>query len=224
MRRGDSLPRVALSATVLKGSARFLERSPGAHAMRKALAVLALAAIYGGALYYFRDNLPWVTDASDDNGGAPNPIADIDRPLPPTALMSPDNRWVDLSTAYKGQVVYIDFFATWCSGCTDEVPSLIRYQQKFGNKGFEVIALAIDDEGDEKIDTFVKRQFDVDGTETSISLPIMMGTMEIAQKAGFEGGLPSGIIVNRQGKEVKIIRGVVREAALEKAIEHVVRQ
>ncbi|HTR47981.1 MAG TPA: TlpA disulfide reductase family protein [Verrucomicrobiae bacterium] len=192
--------------------------------MRKALVILALAAICGGALYYFRDNLPWVTDASDDNGGAPNPIADIDRPLPPTVLMSPDNRWVDLSTAYQGQVVYIAFFATWCSGCTDEVPSLIRYQQKFGDKGFKVVALAIDDEGDEPVATFVKRRFDVDGSQTSINFPVMMGTMEIAQKAGFEGGLPSGILVNREGKEVRIVRGVVKEAALEKAIGRIVKQ
>ena len=192
--------------------------------MRKVLVILALAAICGGALYYFRDSMPWSADASDDNGGAPNPIADIDRPLPPTVVMSPDNRWVDLSTAYKGQVVYIDFFATWCSGCTDEVPSLIRFQQKFGDKGFKVIALAIDDEGDEKIDTFVKRQFDVGGTQAPLNFPVMMGTIEIAQKAGFEGGLPSGILVNRDGKEVKIVRGVVKEAALEKAIERVVKQ
>ena len=192
--------------------------------MRKALTIVALAAICGGALYYFRDSLPSVTDASDDNGGAPNPIADIDQPLPPTVLMSPDNRWVDLSTAYKGQVVYIDFFATWCSGCTDEVPSLIRFQQKFGDKGFKVVALAIDDQGEESVASFVKRQFDVDGAQTAINFPVMMGSMEIAQKAGFEGGLPSGVIVNRDGKEVKIIRGVVKEAALEKAIEKVVRK
>lgn len=191
--------------------------------MRKALTILALAAICGGAIYYFRDNMPGITDASDDSSG-PNPIGDIDQPLPPTVLMSPDNRWVDLSTAYKGQVLFIDFFATWCSGCTDEVPSLIRYQQKFGDKGFQVIALAIDDEGDEKVDTFVKRQFDVNGTQTSINFPVMMGSMEIAQKAGFEGGLPAGVIVNREGKEVKIIRGVVKEAALEKAIARVVKQ
>ncbi|HXY79277.1 MAG TPA: TlpA disulfide reductase family protein [Candidatus Bathyarchaeia archaeon] len=192
--------------------------------MRKALVILALAAICGGALYYFRDNMPWSADASDDNGGAPNPIGDIDQPLPPTVVMSPENRWVDLSKAYKGQVVYIDFFATWCSGCTDEVPSLIRFQQKFGDKGFQVVALAIDDEGEEKVDTFVKRQFDVGGTQTSMNFPVMMGTMEIAQKAGFEGGLPSGLLVNRDGKEVKIVRGVVKEAALEKAIARVVKQ
>jgi cytochrome c biogenesis protein CcmG/thiol:disulfide interchange protein DsbE len=138
--------------------------------------------------------------------------------------MSPDNRWVDLLTAYKGQVVYIDFFATWCSGCTDEAPSLIRFQQKFGDKGFKVVALAIDDEGEESVASFVKRQFDVDGTQTALDFPVMMGSMEIAQKAGFEGGLPSGIIVNRDGKEMKIIRGVVKETALEKAIGKIVRK
>jgi thiol-disulfide isomerase/thioredoxin len=192
--------------------------------MRKALIFLAIAAICGGVIAYhhFDPDFSWITDASDDESGR-NPIADIDQPLPPTVLMSPDNHWVDLSTAYKGQVVFIDFFATWCSGCTDEVPSLIRYQQKFGDKGFKVVALAIDDEGDEPVASFVKRQFDVDGTQTSINFPVMMGSMEIAQKAGFEGGLPAGVLVNREGKEVKIIRGVVKEAALEKAIQRLVK-
>lgn len=191
--------------------------------MRKALIILAIAAICGGALYYFRDNMPWSADASDD-GGAPNPIADIDQPLPPTVLMSPDNRWVDLATAYKGQVVFVQFFATWCSGCTDEVPSLIHFQQEFGDKGFTVVALAIDDQGEETVDSFVKNtRFVVNGAETAINYPVLMGTMEIAQKAGFEGGLPSGVIVNRDGREVKIIRGVVKEAALEKTIQRIVR-
>src|SRR5262249_53635725 len=99
--------------------------------MRKALCILALAAIAGGALYYFRDDLPWGIDASSDENG-PNPIADINQPLPKTVLFSLDQRWVDLSS-YKGQVVFVQFFATWCPGCVDEVPSLIRFQRKFGD-------------------------------------------------------------------------------------------
>ena len=190
--------------------------------MRKALIVLALAAICGGVLYYLRDNMPWSTDVSSDGNG-PNPIADIDHPLPKTVLFSLDKRWVDLSS-YKGQVVFIQFFATWCSGCVDEVPSLIRFQKKFGDQGFTVVALAIDDEGEESVESFVKnRQFTVDGVPTSINYPVLQGTMEIAQKAGFEGGLPSGVLVNREGKEVKIIRGVVSQAALEKTIERAVK-
>jgi len=190
--------------------------------MRKALCILALAAICGGTLYYFRDDIPWSIDASSDQNG-PNPIADIDQPLPRTVLFSLDQRWVDLSS-YKGQVVFVQFFATWCSGCVDEVPSLIRFQRRFGDKGFTVVALAIDDEGEESVESFVKnRQFTIDGVPMSINYPVLKGTMEIAQNAGFEGGLPSGIIVNREGREVKIIRGVVSETKLEKAIQRVVK-
>ena len=189
--------------------------------MRKALVILALVAICGGALYYFREKTPWGTDASSEGNG-PNPIADIDRSLPKTVLFSLDHRWTDLAS-YKGQVVFIQFFATWCSGCIDEVPSLIHLQKKLGEKGFTVVALAIDDQGEESVESFVKNgQFTVDGARTSINYPVLQGTMEIAQNTGFEGGLPSGIVVNREGKEVKIIRGVVSEAQLEKAIEPVV--
>ena len=191
--------------------------------MRKALIVLAIAAICGGGAYlYFNPDLSWDTDASDDSG-RPNPIGDMNQQLPSTPLVTLDGKWVDL-TSYKGQVVFVQFFATWCSGCTDEVPSLIRFQQEFGDKGFTVVALAIDDQGDEKVDSFVKNeQFLVNGAQMRINYPVLMGTMEIAQKIGFEGGLPSGVIVNREGKEVKIVRGVVKEAALEKAIRRIVR-
>lgn len=188
--------------------------------MRKALIFLAIAAICGVAFHYFDPDFSWISDVASGGNG---PIADMDQPLPYTVLPSLDNRWVDLS-AYKGQVVLIQFFATWCPGCVDEVPSLIRFQQKFSDKGFTVIAVAIDDQGEEKVESFVRnRQFSVDGAQASIDYPVLMGTEEIAGKLGFEGGLPAGVLVNRDGKEVKIIRGVVGEAALSRAIQRLVR-
>jgi len=189
--------------------------------MKKALIVVAVLGLCAGLAYrYFQPELPWSMDASSDG---PNPIGEMDQPLPKTVLFSLDNQWIDLS-AYKGQVMLIDFFATWCSGCVDEIPSLIHLQQELGDKGFKVVAMAIDDEGDESVASFVKsRQFPMGGTPTSINFPVFMGSLEIAQKAGFEGGLPASVLVNRDGREVKIIRGVVSEAALAKAIQRVVR-
>lgn len=189
--------------------------------MKKAVIVLAVLGLCAGVAYrYFQPDLPWVSDASSDGNG---PIQDMDQPLPKTVVVSLDGRWVDLST-YKGQVVLIEFFATWCPGCVDETPSLIRFQQKFADKGFTVVALAIDDQGDETVASFVgSRKFSVDGTSASINYPVLMGSDEIARKLGFEGGLPAGVLVNREGKEVKIIRGVVSEAALSKAIQRLVR-
>jgi thiol-disulfide isomerase/thioredoxin len=203
-------------------AAHFATLSSGTElAMRKFVIILGIAAICAGAAFHhFEPDFSWFADASSDESG---PIADMNQPLPKTVVISLDNRWVDLSS-YKGQVVLIEFFATWCPGCVDETPSLIHFQQEFGDKGFTVVAIAIDDQGDETVASYVKnRQFPVDGTPTSINFPVLMGSMDIAQKLGFEGGLPAGVLVNRDGKEVKIIRGVVSEAALSKAIQRLVR-
>jgi thiol-disulfide isomerase/thioredoxin len=189
--------------------------------MKKILIFVAIAAVCAGVGFrYFHPDFSWISDASSDESG---PIQDMNQPLPQTVAFSLDKRWVDLST-YKGQVVLIEFFATWCPGCVDETPSLIHFQQEFGDKGFTVVAIAIDDQGDETVESFVKnRQFSVDGTPTSINFPVLMGSMDLAQKLGFEGGLPAGVLVNRDGKEVKIIRGVVSEDAVSKAIQKLLR-
>jgi len=184
--------------------------------MRKALLCFTIAGICAViAFHYYRPDFSSLADSSGEENG---PIADVDQPLPHAVLPSVDNNWVDLST-YKGQVVLIVFWTTWCPGCVDEVPSLIHLQQEYSAKGFTVVAIAVDDEGEESVDSFVKKQrFPVSGTSTAINYPVFLGSDEIARKLGFEGGLPAGVLVNRAGREVKIIRGTVSESALSKAI------
>jgi thiol-disulfide isomerase/thioredoxin len=184
--------------------------------MKKALSFVTIAVICSViAFHYYHLDSSWMADASADDNG---PIADMDQPLPQTVLASVENDWVDLS-AFKGKVVLITFWTTWCPGCVDEVPDLIRLQQEFGAKGFTVVAIAVDDQGEESVESFVKSQrFPVSGAPTAINYPVFLGSDEIARKLGFEGGLPAGVLVNRDGREVKIIRGTVRESALSKAI------
>ena len=189
-------------------------------AMRKALLLFTTAAICALAAFrYFQPDFSWFADASSDGNG---PIADMDQALPHAVLPSVDNDWVDLST-YNGQVVFITFWTTWCPGCVDEVPDLIRLQQEFGSKGFTVVAVAVDDQGEESVESFVKKHFSVSGTYVPINYPVLLGNDEIARKLGFEGGLPAGVLVNRDGREVKIIRGAVSDSALSKAIQRLVR-
>jgi hypothetical protein len=83
-----------------------------------------------------------------------------------------------------------------------------------------VVAIAIDDQGDESVESFVRKErFQVDGAATAINYPVLLGSDEIARKFGFEGGLPMCLLVNREGREVKIIRGPVKESVLSKAIQ-----
>ena len=88
------------------------------------------------------------------------------------------------------------------------MPELIKLQNQFGAKGFKVVAIAVDDEGEQSVKDFAQNeQFTVDGASTAINFPVLLGSDEIARKLGFEGGLPASVLVTREGNEVKIIRG-----------------
>lgn len=190
--------------------------------MKKALLFLGIAVICAGfAFHYFRPDFSLLADTSDGENG---PIADMDQPLPHALLPSVGSGgWIDLS-AYKGQVVLIAFWTTWCPGCVDEVPDLISLQEQFSPKGFTVVAVAVDDQGEESVESFVrKRTFTANGASASIIHPVFLSSDETARKLGFEGGLPAGLLVNREGREVKIIRGAVSESVLAKAIQRLLK-
>ena len=184
--------------------------------MKKFLLLSATIAICGYiAFHFYRPDFPWDADASGDEAG---PIVNMDQPLPHAVLPTLSNEWVDLSS-YKGKVVLITFWTTWCPGCVDEVPILIHLQKELGAKGFTVVAITVDDQGEESVESFVQsRRFPVNGASIPINYPVLLGSEEVSRKLGFEGGLPAGILVNRDGREVKIMQGVVSEASLSRAI------
>lgn len=175
--------------------------------MKKALAVFVFStACLALAFHYFRPDISGLTGASGEDSSN---IADMDQSLPHTVLPALDGDWVNLEK-YKGKVVLINFWTTWCPGCRNEMPDLIKLQQKFESSGFTVVALAVDDEGEESVSTYVRNEsFSIDGSSAKINFPVLLGSSESAQKLGFEGGLPASVLVTRDGQEVKIIRGPV---------------
>ncbi len=66
---------------------------------------------------------------------------------------------------YKGKVVLVNFWATWCEPCQIEIPWLIEMQQKYAAKGFTVLGIAMDEEGASVVTPWVnKERFDVNGS------------------------------------------------------------
>jgi thiol-disulfide isomerase/thioredoxin len=177
--------------------------------MKKALPLFLLSAVcIALAFHYFRPDVSLLTEASGEDSGN---IADLNQPLPHAVMPALDGDWVNLEI-YKGDVVLITFWTTWCSGCRDEMSELIKLQNEFGAKGFKVVAIAVDDEGEESVGAFVKNeQFTVDGASAKINFPVLLGHDELARKLGFEGGLPASVLVTRDAKEVKIIRGLIND-------------
>jgi thiol-disulfide isomerase/thioredoxin len=121
---------------------------------------------------------------------------------------------------YKGKVVLVNFWATWCEPCKSEIPILIDLQQKYGSRGFSVLGLSMDEDGIKAVQPFLdKERFDVSGQKEAIDYPIVFANDSIAEKFGGIVGLPTSLLFSRDGKGVKKIVGPIDYDTISKAIE-----
>jgi len=121
---------------------------------------------------------------------------------------------------FKGQVVFVNFWATWCDPCRVEIPWLIAMQNKYGEKGFTVVGIAMDEEGKTAVAPFLeKERFDVGGQQLPMNYPILLGTDEASEKFGGILGYPSSFLISRDGKIVTKFEGLKSEEELQQAIE-----
>jgi thiol-disulfide isomerase/thioredoxin len=146
------------------------------------------------------------------NGAAAKPAPD---------LTLKDLGGKDLSLAqYKGKVVLVNFWATWCEPCQIEIPWLIEMQQKYAAKGFTVLGIAMDEEGASVVTPWVnKERFDVNGSQSQMNYPIVIGDDAAADKFGGLLGYPTSVLINRDGKIVKRITGIISYDEISKSIE-----
>jgi thiol-disulfide isomerase/thioredoxin len=149
----------------------------------------------------------------------PGPAKDAGQPAPDLTLKDIDGKDVSLSQ-YKGKVVLVNFWATWCEPCRFEIPWLIEMQQKYGPKGFTVLGVAMDDEGRSIVAPWVqKERFDVNGTKSQMNYPIVIGNDAAADKFGGLLGYPTSVLISRDGKQIKRITGLISYDEISKTIE-----
>jgi cytochrome c biogenesis protein CcmG/thiol:disulfide interchange protein DsbE len=121
---------------------------------------------------------------------------------------------------YKGKVVLVNFWATWCDPCFVEIPWLIEMQQKYEAKGFTVLGISMDEEGKSAVVPFLaKERFNVNGQKLPMNYPIVIGSDEVADKFGGLLGYPTSFLISRDGKIVKKVQGLINYEELSKAIE-----
>ena len=157
-----------------------------------------------------------------EKGGAPSTGVEQ-----PQLSLEPDVTFKDLQgkdvplASYKGKVVMLNFWGTWCEPCQHEIPMLISLQNKYSSKGFTLVGAATNDE-DATVDKFVHTsKFNVGGQEMLMNYPIVMNNDEIVTKFGGILGMPTTYLITRDGKIYKrYIGGLDQNAAqVEKDIE-----
>src|SRR5229473_740124 len=121
---------------------------------------------------------------------------------------------------FKGKVVLVNFWATWCGPCKIEIPWLVELQDKYAARGFTVLGVAMDGEGKSAVAPFVRKErFKVDGTAQSMNYPIVLGNDATADKFGGLIGFPTSVLISQDGRVVKRVDGLVSYDEIDKAIQ-----
>jgi thiol-disulfide isomerase/thioredoxin len=121
---------------------------------------------------------------------------------------------------YKGQVVLVNFWATWCQPCRVEIPWFIEFQEQYGDRGFTVLGVAMDDEGAAVVTPYIENErFEVNGVERAINYPILIGGPAVERQFNGIMGLPTSVLIARDGTRVKRFIGLVDHDLLKEEIE-----
>jgi peroxiredoxin len=109
-----------------------------------------------------------------------------------------DGKMVSLSD-YRGQVVLVNIWATWCPPCVDEMPSMEKLYQELKGKNFEILAVSIDAPGEKVVAPFMKKN--------NLSFPALLDPEGTIKSVYQTTGVPESFIVNKQGILVEKIIG-----------------
>ena len=179
---------------------------------RKILLILAgLAVVVAGAALAERNWLSGVRPAAGPVGKLPD--------APQVTLKDLQGNDVALEQ-FRGKVVLVNFWATWCQPCRIEIPWFVEFQEKYGPRGFAVLGVAMDEEGKSVVEPYVRtEEFEMDGHKLKMNYPVLIGNDDIASQFGGLIGLPTTLVISRDGKIVKRFIGLVNHDLIVKEIE-----
>jgi peroxiredoxin len=134
------------------------------------------------------------------------------QPAPLFSLPSHAGQPVNLA-AYKGKVVVLDFFATWCLPCRESIPHLISLSKKYGPQGLQVIGMSVDEEMDKTLKEFI--------ADKKISYPVVLANDDLQADYALRS-IPMIWVINKKGVVAEKYQGYNDKVA--KNIEELIRK
>jgi thiol-disulfide isomerase/thioredoxin len=115
----------------------------------------------------------------------------------------------------KNRVVLVNFWATWCGGCQEEIPLLVKLQKMYGEQGLVVVGISMDDDGWKSVRPWLE--------EKNVNYPIVVGNRELADQYKLVG-MPLTALVDRQGRIADLRPGVLDKAGVQQEIKALLQE
>ena len=112
---------------------------------------------------------------------------------------------------YRGKVVLINFWATWCPPCRTEIPDLVRLQHDYRSRGLRVVGVTYPPQKLTEVRRFVRK--------ARVNYPVALGSKETKRLFTLSETLPMTIVVNRDGSVQEIIEGILLPEEFEQKIK-----
>jgi cytochrome c biogenesis protein CcmG/thiol:disulfide interchange protein DsbE len=150
---------------------------------------------------------------------APGPVDAAPRPGQPAPnfkLISTTGQTISQEN-YRGHVLILDFFATWCQPCRQSIPHLVEMNRKYGKQGLQILGLSLDEDGERAVKTFAD--------EFRVNYPLALAGDSITVDFGIRS-VPIMYLIDKKGKIVEVYRGSSDETArsLEQSIKRLLAE
>jgi peroxiredoxin len=126
-------------------------------------------------------------------------VATNRKAAPEFSLKDANGQTVHLSD-YKGKVVLLDFWATWCGPCKVEIPWFMEFENQFKNQGFAVLGVSMDEDGWDAIKPYVR--------ERKMNYRVLLGDDKVSASYGGLDALPTTLLIDREGNIASVHEGV----------------
>jgi peroxiredoxin len=133
---------------------------------------------------------------------APNGKGAVEKQAPDFTLTSTDGKNIKLSD-YKGKIIIVDFWATWCPPCKRGIPDLIEIQNEYKND-VVVIGISVDSDTKNNVEPFMQ--------SIGINYPVVYANSEVVQAYGGIESIPTSFIIDQKGNIVDQHTGLVPKA------------
>ena len=161
----------------------------------------------------------WMGRVFGNSSGAPPSVAFVpagDRKMAPDFILNDASGKAVTLSEYRGRVVLLNFWATWCAPCKAEIPWFMEFQRTHGDGRFVVLGVSLDNDGWTSVKPYIE--------ERKVNYPVMIGNDKVAEAYDSMRSLPTTLIIDKSGRIAAIHAGLCNKSEYEGDIQAILNE